>query len=604
HALEGPLDSAVSVHFARERTFDPVDLVLLRSITMHLGLALANARLFETERHARRRAEMLERNLRAIRGVQGESAILRFVTDTIVAEFGACGSAWSLRDGHFRCESASARKEALAPSYAVGTSVRVVSRHLAALQGEQVVLTRDEPELWSGVASKQAMIAPLFVEDRLWGFLSARIDLQPTATDEDRANFLRSLAAHTALAIANAHAMEKHRRYANERAALSESARTILTFNDPEALAATMTRIVLGLVGADRAEIYVPRDGFLRIVGSATFGGDAGYGESASEHMRVTLAYASGGTAVEDDGHTAIFALPSTDHVAGVLAVYRNVDDTAPFDENDIRLLESFSALLGLGLRNCELFEAQSSANAALRLSSEFKDDLLAMFTHDFKGPLTVIMGYAELLMERLSGEPRNDIATIYAQADRLVKLADDTMRLAQAQTAGFAVERESCDLAALLEEAIDGLGSGRVELVGSRAILALRILADRPRLLQALQNVIGNALKYSSERVQVRLEAGLGRAVVAVVDRGIGISTEDQSRIFARFARGRNAREQGIAGTGIGLYITRKIVEAHGGTIEVKSEEGQGSTFTISLPTAVGEHGTALGRRELTAPA
>ena len=426
---DGSIDAAVSIHFAREHQFDQVDTVLLRSITTYLGLALANARLYEREQHGRRRAEMLEKTLRTLRGIRTVNEILRTVTETIVAEFGMCGSAWSIRSGRFRCEAACARKEAITPSYAVGTSVSMDPEHLALLQTERILLTRDDQQLWRELASKEAMIAPLFIDQHLWGFLAARIDLQPGETDEDRARFLATLASHTALVVGNARAFEDQRRFALERSVLSEAARLILTFNDPEALAGATTRLVLGLCGADRVEIHVPRDGKLVRIGLATSWDSSQDGELPSlETDLLTSAHQTGGTLLENDGHVAILALPSTDHVAGILACYRDVDDTAPFDPDDVRFLESFCGLLGLGMRNCELFEAETYANYALAQSSAFKDDLLTMFTHDFKGPLTVIMGQTELMLEAGAGGNEKTLRTIKSQAERLSKLADDAM--------------------------------------------------------------------------------------------------------------------------------------------------------------------------------
>lgn len=584
----GRIDAAMSIHFARERTFSQVDFVLARSIAMHLGLALANARLYETEQDARRRAEMLERNLRTIRGTRTVAALLNKVTETIVGEFGACGSAWSIRDGRFHCEAAGARKEAVLPSYAVGTSVAVRSEHLEALRAEKVILTRDDGALWSDVASKEAMIVPLFVDGELWGFLAARIDLKPSETDLDRTNFLGTLAAHTAMAIGNARAFEEQRRFAHERAALSEAARLILTFNEPEALAAAMTHLVLGLIGADRAAIYVPRDGNLNCIGVAVSTGEGpGGGIVAMSDPVLGRAFETGETQIEGEGHMVVLALPSTDHLAGILVCSRDLNSAAPFEPQDIHLLESFGGLLGLGLRNCELYDSETRANYALAESSEFKDDLLAMFTHDFRGPLTVIMGYAELLMESLSGEARADVVTIHAQAGRLVKLADDALRLARSQATGYSLERTKCDLPAFLAGALSRLGTPRVELRPAPEA-PIRVSIDQERLLGAIENVVANALKFSTDQVEVRVEPGLGTARVIISDRGIGIPASDLEHIFHRFGRGANARRRGIAGTGIGLYTSRKVIEAHGGTISVDSTEGRGSTFTITLPTIV----------------
>jgi len=96
---------------------------------------------------------------------------------------------------------------------------------------------------------------------------------------------------------------------------------------------------------------------------------------------------------------------------------------------------------------------------------------------------------------------------------------------------------------------------------------------------------VIGNALKYSSGRVEIRVAQGTGEVTVAVIDRGIGIPPGELEKVFSRFGRGTNARSRGFSGSGVGLYIAKKIVDVHGGRLDVASEEDEGSTFTVVLP-------------------
>jgi signal transduction histidine kinase len=99
------------------------------------------------------------------------------------------------------------------------------------------------------------------------------------------------------------------------------------------------------------------------------------------------------------------------------------------------------------------------------------------------------------------------------------------------------------------------------------------------------LDNLLMNALKYSQDEVIVKLSAGEANASIAVSDRGIGIPAPELGTVFARFGRASNARRKGISGSGVGLYVSRKIAEVHGGSIAVQSKEGEGSTFTVTLP-------------------
>jgi signal transduction histidine kinase len=108
------------------------------------------------------------------------------------------------------------------------------------------------------------------------------------------------------------------------------------------------------------------------------------------------------------------------------------------------------------------------------------------------------------------------------------------------------------------------------------------------------LDNLLMNALKYSQDEVLVRVTRSEGNATIAITDRGIGIPPAELGTVFSRFGRASNARRKGISGSGVGLYVSRKIVEVHGGSIAVQSAEGEGSTFTVTLPLAGATHAPA----------
>jgi signal transduction histidine kinase len=253
------------------------------------------------------------------------------------------------------------------------------------------------------------------------------------------------------------------------------------------------------------------------------------------------------------------------------------------FEKVETRVVEALVTLAALAIRNVELYAQSTRANRALAESNAFKDDLMAMFAHDFKGPLTVISGFAELLLENADAEAQNSARTIMAQAVRLAKLAEDALALAATQGAGFSLRRERDDLAEFVREAVAHLGEGnRVEI---DAQLPVPVPFDRARLRHVIDNLVGNALKYSKETVHVAVRRAGREALVVVADRGIGIPEAEIERVFERFGRGSNTSRRGIAGTGVGLYIARKIVEVHGGRLEVVSREDEGSTFTLALP-------------------
>ena len=178
----------------------------------------------------------------------------------------------------------------------------------------------------------------------------------------------------------------------------------------------------------------------------------------------------------------------------------------------------------------------------------------------------------------------------IERNAQRLLRLVGDLLFLSRIQAGQLAMELRSTDLAAIAAEAVAEM---RPEAQRKNISLSLSsdeaptFAADPTRIGQLLGNLISNAVKFTAEggRIDVSVRTDGDHAVLAVTDTGIGIPATDQEQIFERFFRSASATRQVIPGTGLGLTITKAIVDAHHGTIAVDSEEGKGSTFTVRLP-------------------
>ncbi|HEU5314527.1 MAG TPA: HAMP domain-containing sensor histidine kinase, partial [Chloroflexota bacterium] len=274
------------------------------------------------------------------------------------------------------------------------------------------------------------------------------------------------------------------------------------------------------------------------------------------------------------------------------------------YGEGDLRLVSVVAGQLAAYLTALHLY---TQAQLGLRL----RDAVLAMVSHDLKNPLAAIRGYAQLL-ERLLG--RLD-ETVVPDRERLVRSASgitagstkmarqieellDAARLG----AGEALElrRRPVDLVALVGQVLaqEAQASGRHRLRLEPAVPSLVGEWDPERLERVVANLVSNAVKYSAEGTEVRVwvEAEGGEAVVSVRDEGIGIPAGDVEHVFGPFRRAGNVSGR-IRGSGLGLTSARAIVEQHGGSIDVRSEEGKGSTFRVRLPTAApngGEEGNA----------
>jgi signal transduction histidine kinase len=270
------------------------------------------------------------------------------------------------------------------------------------------------------------------------------------------------------------------------------------------------------------------------------------------------------------------------------VVVFAAASGTYDFNDSERRVyFHTLASHLELALGGAIGFERIQQLARALSESNEFKDDLLAMLAHDFKGPLTVILGYCELLLESANTELRDELETIYSQTKRLVRLSEDAVALAQTQAGDFSLDRSALDLRTVVGESVKAHNRGDARIRTSMPSEAVMVSLDTARFNHVLDNLLMNALKYSQDQVLVRVSRGDGNATISIADRGIGIPAAELGAVFARFGRASNARRKGISGSGVGLYVSRKIVEVHGGSIAVQSKEGEGSTFTVTLPLA-----------------
>lgn len=220
------------------------------------------------------------------------------------------------------------------------------------------------------------------------------------------------------------------------------------------------------------------------------------------------------------------------------------------------------------------------------------KDEFVSSVSHELRTPLTSITGYVELLLEdEPSEEKRGYLTIVDRNAQRLLGLVSDLLFTARLQDGRLELDRAEVGLTELVRHAVD---SARPRAEGSAIELVVeteevgRVLGEEARLAQLLDNLVSNAVKFTPQggRVTVRLSAADGLARIEVSDTGIGIPDEERERLFERFFRSQTALERQIQGTGLGLYISKAIVEAHGGRIGVHSTEGQGTTFMVELPT------------------
>jgi PAS domain S-box-containing protein len=211
--------------------------------------------------------------------------------------------------------------------------------------------------------------------------------------------------------------------------------------------------------------------------------------------------------------------------------------------------------------------------------------DILAMVAHDLRSPLTAIRGSAQLLQRRGEYRPAM-VETIVTQSDRMARLIDDLADIVRLEEGHLPLLREPVELVTLAHETA-AVVQAQSECHTIRVVDGGESITgtwDRARLQQVLENLLGNAIKHGPEggEVVVRIGCQNGEALMSVQDTGPGIAPDHVPRLFARFDQ---TRASGARGLGLGLYISRMLVEAHGGRIWVESDLGKGSCFTVALP-------------------
>jgi two-component system phosphate regulon sensor histidine kinase PhoR len=229
-----------------------------------------------------------------------------------------------------------------------------------------------------------------------------------------------------------------------------------------------------------------------------------------------------------------------------------------------------------------------------LKRADQIRRDFVANVSHELRTPLSILRGYIETLLDDPK-MPRTECARILEVMDqhskRLGLLANDLLTLAQLESGSSSLQLSAIDLAqffsGLVRDWKKKLAAKHLKAVVDVAKIVPIICADEARLREVFDNLLDNAVKYSSKSGEIRLEADRAgdQIALSVSDDGIGISQEDLPRIFERFYRADKARSRELGGTGLGLAIVKHIAQLHGGRVEAESELGRGTTIRLVLP-------------------
>ncbi len=248
--------------------------------------------------------------------------------------------------------------------------------------------------------------------------------------------------------------------------------------------------------------------------------------------------------------------------------------------------------------------------NEELEEASRAKTQILSTATHELKTPLTSIIGYIDIILMRqnkvgpLNEKQQRYLQTAQRNSYRLKSLVDDLLDISRIESGGLELAPAELELWPEIEEIVTGmqtqLNDKNIDLVLDIPQDICPVLADKLRLGQVISNLLSNACKYSPQgaRVTIRAREEDAGVRIDVSDTGIGISPEDQERLFTKFFRADNSSTREVSGSGLGLYITKHLIEAHGGRIWASSQIGQGMTFSINWPKAGQEAAVQAAQR------
>ena len=471
---------------------------------------------------------------------------------------------------------------------------------------------------------RSRVLVPLLRQDEAIGAISVA-RREPGGFNADEISLLRTFADQAVIAIENARLLtalqartDDLTRSVEQLTALGDVGRAVSSTLDLETVLSTIVSRAVELSGLDGGVVFEydeAAEEFVHRVATEVGGalaearrstrvrkGEGVVGQTAltlepAQVVDITVPGAYESRLRENliaSGVRAVLAVPMVreGELIGCLVVSRN--RPGEFTADTIELLRTFATQSALAIQNARLFREIELKSRELEAASRHKSEFLANMSHELRTPLNAIIGFSEVLSERLFGElnAKQDeyLKDIHASGQHLLSLINDILDLSKIEAGKMELELSNFDLPTTIDNALILVR----ERAARRGIALHRtvderlgqIRADERKVRQVLLNLLSNAIKFTPEggRIEVGAQAVNGSIEVSVTDTGVGIAPEDQEAVFEEFRQVGSA-EKKVEGTGLGLALSRKFIELHGGRIWVKSPEGHGATFTFTIP-------------------
>ena len=311
--------------------------------------------------------------------------------------------------------------------------------------------------------------------------------------------------------------------------------------------------------------------------------------------------------------HNIAIILPLSPSAGIIGYLFLGYQKGRSYTKRDVRTLETISDELLIAIQNAlsvqevkeinetlqqridEATKELRTTNAQLQRLDEAKDEFISMASHQLRTPLTSVKGYISMVLEgdagKIAPQQRQLLSEAFASSERMVHLINDFLNVSRLQTGKFMLEQRPVDLAKVVKQEVESLQTTvrmhDLKLKFRQPAYFPLLNIDEGKIRQVIMNFIDNAIYYSREATTITVNLSVidGDALLEVRDTGIGVPKEEQAHLFGKFFRATNARRQRPDGTGVGLFLAKKVVVAHGGSMVFHSVEGEGSTFGFRLP-------------------
>ncbi|HEY1365436.1 MAG TPA: response regulator [Xanthobacteraceae bacterium] len=645
---EGELVGAIAIYRQEVRPFTDKQIELVTNFAAQAVIAIENTRLLnELRQRTDELAEALEQQtatsevLQVISSSPGElapifDAMLANATRICEAKY---GNLFLCEGDEFRLVAMHGAPPAWAEKWrrepvtrpGPGTGLGRVARtkevaHIADLTKEQAYIERDplfvgQVELAGG---RTLLVVPMLKDNELIGAIGIfRQEVCPFS--DKQIELVRSFASQAVIAIENVRLLNELRARTSELArsveelrALGEVSQAVNSTLDLQTVLDTIVARAVQISGTEAGAIYVLDEQRKEFQLSATFGMSQEL-ISAVRNMHLEISKAVGlatethepeqladlhelpSTPVNDvilrAGYRARLAVPLLrfGKVVGALVVRRRAP--GEFPSNTVELLKTFAAQSVLAIQNARLFAEIEDKGRQLQSASEHKSQFLASMSHELRTPLNAIIGLTEMMVTNAARfgteKAAEPLRRVHRAGTHLLGLINQVLDLSKIEAGKLELSPESVNLAPLIDDVagtarqLAEQNKNRLVVEAGQSLGALTV--DPMRLRQILLNLLSNACKFTKQgevALRVRRVADGGNWIeFSVSDTGIGMTAEQQARLFEEFSQGDAATAKRYGGTGLGLAITRKLARMMGGDVTVASEPGKGSTFTVRLP-------------------